>query len=132
MPGRCEIGDRELELHRADGHTVDGMAVWIPWARVLVAGDYLSTVEIPTLDGRGDLDAYLATLERLRTLLEGSEHVVPGHGPVLDGRRALSVLAEDIAYLRSLVQRGVDAELPATRRGAAQRRLHQENLAALR
>ena len=48
VPGRCGIGDHELELHRADGHTVDGMAIWIPWARVLVAGDYLSTVEPPT------------------------------------------------------------------------------------
>ena len=54
VPGRCEIGDHELELHPADGHTVDGMAIWIPWARVLVAGDYLSTVEPPTLDDGGD------------------------------------------------------------------------------
>ena len=41
------LGERELELHPADGHTSDGTAVWIPWARVLVAGDYLSPVEIP-------------------------------------------------------------------------------------
>jgi glyoxylase-like metal-dependent hydrolase (beta-lactamase superfamily II) len=132
VPGRCEIGARELELYRADGHTADGMAVWIPWARVLVAGDYLSAVEIPTLNARDTVEAYLATLERLRTPLEGSEHVVPGHGPVLDGPRALSVLAEDVAYLRALIESAADAELPATRRGAAQRRLHRENLAALR
>ncbi len=49
VPGRCAIGDSELELHRAEGHTADGMALWIPWARVLLAGDYLSAVEIPTL-----------------------------------------------------------------------------------
>ncbi len=66
VPGRCDIGEEELELHAAEGHTADGMAVWIAWARVLVAGDYLSPVEIPTLSEGGALDAYLATLERLR------------------------------------------------------------------
>ncbi len=99
VPGRCGIGDHELELHPADGHTVDGMAVWIPWARVLVAGDYLSTVEPPTLNDGGDRDAYLATLARLRPLLASAERVVPGHGPVLDSARALEVLEENIEAL---------------------------------
>ncbi|HEU4701569.1 MAG TPA: MBL fold metallo-hydrolase, partial [Conexibacter sp.] len=30
VPGYCSLGDRELELHPADGHTSDGTAVWIP------------------------------------------------------------------------------------------------------
>ena len=99
VPGRCGIGDHELELHQADGHTVDGMAVWIPWARVLVAGDYLSTVEPPTLNDGGNREAYLATLERLRPLLASAEHIVPGHGPVLNAERALGVLEENVASL---------------------------------
>jgi len=131
VPGRCEIGEAELELHVADGHTTDGMAIWIPWARVLVAGDYLSTVEIPTLSEGGRRDAYLATLERLRPLAAAAEHVVPGHGPVTDGARALGVLEEDIAYLRALGERGAAAELPPGRRSREQRRLHARNVAAL-
>jgi glyoxylase-like metal-dependent hydrolase (beta-lactamase superfamily II) len=99
VPGRCGIGDHELELHPADGHTVDGMAVWIPWARVLVAGDYLSTVEPPDVGEGGSVEAYLATLARLRPLLASAEHVVPGHGPVLDSARALEVLEENVAML---------------------------------
>jgi glyoxylase-like metal-dependent hydrolase (beta-lactamase superfamily II) len=131
VPGRCAVGDHELELHAAGGHTPDGMAVAIPWARVLVAGDYLSTVELPTLNDGGDLDAYLATLGRLRELLERAEHIVPGHGPVLDRERALAVLDEDAAYLHALCELGAEAELPAGRSSAAQRRLHRENVAAL-
>jgi glyoxylase-like metal-dependent hydrolase (beta-lactamase superfamily II) len=131
VPGRCGVGDRELELYATGGHTGDGMAVLIPWAHVLVAGDYLSTVELPTLDHGGDLDTYLATLERLRALLEHVEHVVPGHGPVLDGDRALNVLEEDTGYLRALGERGSRAGLPAGRRNEAQRRRHSENVAAL-
>jgi glyoxylase-like metal-dependent hydrolase (beta-lactamase superfamily II) len=136
VPGRCGIGERELELHPTAGHTADGMAVWVPWARVLLAGDYLSSVEIPTL-GEGSvppfagrsLEAYHATLERLRPLVEEAERVVPGHGPVLDSARALAVLAEDVAYLEDLDKRGAEAELPAGRRTAFQRHLHGENAA---
>jgi glyoxylase-like metal-dependent hydrolase (beta-lactamase superfamily II) len=158
VPGRCGIGELELELHRTDGHTADGMAVWIPWARVLVAGDYLSAVEIPSLERRAEtrvggppaaaatqsadaapatqsatadaaLDAYLATLERLRPLAESAAHVVPGHGPVLDAERALAVLEEDLAYLQALGEQGAEAELPGGRRTRAQRARHSENVA---
>lgn len=131
VPGRCDVGDRELELHEATGHTSDGMAIMIPWAAVLVAGDYLSPVEIPTLNDGGDLDAYLATLERLRGPAGRAAHVVPGHGPVLDGERALEILEQDVAYLKALGELGAEAELPEGRRGAQQRRLHGENVAAL-
>lgn len=131
VPGRCEIGARELELHDACGHTPDGLAVWIPWARVLVAGDYLSPVEIPTLNNGGDLHAYLATLERLRPLVAAAQHVVPGHGPVADAGRALTVLDEDVAYLNELRRLGADAALPAGRGGRQQKLIHGENVGAL-
>jgi glyoxylase-like metal-dependent hydrolase (beta-lactamase superfamily II) len=130
VPGRCAIGAGELQLHEATGHTVDGMAVWIGWARVLVAGDYLSSIEVPTLAaGEGMIDAYLATLERLAPIVAEVEHVVPGHGPVLDHARALAVLDEDRAYLNALGERGEEAELPPGRRSKAQRELHAQNVA---
>lgn len=100
VPGHCEIGVRDLQLHPAGGHTEDGMAIWLDWARVLVAGDYLSTVEPPQVDGSPD--AYLATLERLRPLVESAERVVPGHGPVLDSRRALDLLEESRAIVAGM------------------------------
>jgi glyoxylase-like metal-dependent hydrolase (beta-lactamase superfamily II) len=120
VPGHVGVGDHELELHPADGHTADGMAVWAPWARVLVCGDYLSPVEIPLLSETGSRDAYLATLERLRPLVEQADWVVPGHGAAIDGARAAAILDEDVRYL-------TDWELPLTRRTAAQRAIHAEN-----
>lgn len=128
VPGSCEIGPHELALHPAEGHTSDGMIVWIGWAGVLVAGDYLSPVEIPVLGEGGSIDAYLATLERLRPLVSAAKHVVPGHGTVLDSTRAATVLEEDIAYLRALSERGAAAELPGGRRTKAQRHIHSENV----
>jgi glyoxylase-like metal-dependent hydrolase (beta-lactamase superfamily II) len=131
VPGRCEVGERELELHAADGHTTDGMAIHMPWAGVLVAGDYISSVEIPALNAGDTVDAYLATLERLRSLVVQVEHVVPGHGPVTDGARALAVLEEDVAYLEGLRTRRAEVELPASRRSRQQRAIHAENVRAL-
>jgi len=140
VPGRCGVGDAELELHSATGHTGDCMAVWIPWAQVLVSGDYLSDVEIPSLRSReawleasghpaqDALEEYLATLERLHPLVAAAEHVVPGHGSVLDREAALRVLREDIAYLLALRARGDDVELPERRCSKAQRELHEQNV----
>jgi glyoxylase-like metal-dependent hydrolase (beta-lactamase superfamily II) len=131
VPGRCEIGDSELELHPAGGHTIDGMAIHMPWAGVLVVGDYLSSIEIPALNAGDTVEAYLATLERLRPLLGQAEHVVPGHGPFTDGAHALQMLEEDVAYLNELREHGADAELPAARRSRQQRAIHTENVCAL-
>jgi glyoxylase-like metal-dependent hydrolase (beta-lactamase superfamily II) len=129
VPGYCGLGDRELELHPADGHTVDGMAVWIGWAEVLVCGDYLSPVEIPTSEG--GIDAYLATLVRLEPLVAAAAHVIPGHGGPIDGERALKLLREDRAYLEALRSDPGSAPLPPLRRDREQRRLHAENAARL-
>ena len=131
MPGKLEVGDQELELHPAEGHTVDGMAVWVPWARVLVCGDYLSPIEIPMLSPGSSISAYLATLARLEPLVEQAEHVVPGHGEPLDGTRAGAILREDRAYLEDLREHGADAKLPLARRTGEMRKVHAENVQAL-
>ena len=130
VPGYCGLGERELELHPADGHTVDGMAIWIPWAKVLVCGDYLSPVEIPTPEV--SIEGYLATLERLEPLIEQAEFVVPGHGGPIDAKTAQHLLLEDREYLRHLRDdRSPVPALPTARRDAEQRRLHEANLSRL-
>lgn len=100
VPGQCEIGPHELQLHQADGHTEDGMAIWLDWAKVLVVGDYLSTVEGPQVGGSAA--AYLATLERLRPLVELAEYVVPGHGSVLVAGTALELLEEARLFVATM------------------------------
>jgi len=120
VPGKLELGGGELELHTADGHVADGMAIWVPWARVLIAGDYLSPVEIPMISEGGSRSGYLATLRRLEPLVEAAGHVVPGHGAVLDPARAAAILREDVAYLET-------GELPLARRSPVQRKIDAEN-----
>ncbi len=129
VPGKLGLGDGELELLPADGHTQDGMAIWSPAHRVLCCGDYLSPVEIPWLQEQGDRAAYLATLRRLAPYVEQADWVVPGHGSHLDPQRALAILREDTAYLEAL---GGDdpqaAPLPLARRGRRMNEIHAENV----
>jgi hypothetical protein len=87
---------------------------------VLVCGDYLSDVEIPTF---GDRELYGMTLERLRPLVEAAEMVVPGHGSPLTRDVALRILEEDLAYLAG-------GALPRGRDNPVQRRMHERNPAA--
>ena len=102
VPGSVELGPEELELHPADGHTPDGMAVMARWCGVLCAGDYLSSVEIPMVRPAG-----ARRLPRharpAGTARGGGGTVVPG--PRLaptTGRRALRILDEDVDYLDAL------------------------------
>ncbi|HLH64605.1 MAG TPA: MBL fold metallo-hydrolase [Solirubrobacteraceae bacterium] len=135
VPGRIQLGSgaqaRELELHPTGGHTSDGVAYWLEWARVLVCGDHLSPVEIPALSPSGGVHAYLQTLERLRPLVARCEWVVPGHGAPIGRERALAVLEEDAAYLGALRDLGESAPLPASRDDHVQRRAHAANVAFL-
>jgi glyoxylase-like metal-dependent hydrolase (beta-lactamase superfamily II) len=132
VPGSVELGEEELELHPAEGHTSDGTAVFAPWCGVLACGDYLSDVEIPGLGEGGSPEAYRATLARLAPLVERAETVVPGHGSPLDREAALRVLDEDVAYLDALERGEERPRLPAGRDSHRQRELHAENVAFLR
>jgi glyoxylase-like metal-dependent hydrolase (beta-lactamase superfamily II) len=119
VPGYVGLGDEELELHPAEGHTADGTAVFARWAGVLCVGDYLSDVEIPMVS---DLAEYQATLARLGPLVEAADVVVPGHGSPHDRDTALRLLDEDLAYLDEL------RSLPTGRDTKTQRRVHEQNL----
>jgi glyoxylase-like metal-dependent hydrolase (beta-lactamase superfamily II) len=139
VPGRLEIGPRppaaptahEIELHPTSGHTADGVAYWLPWARTLVCGDYLSPVEIPAVSAGGSVGAYRETLARLQPLVAQAEWVIPGHGAPVDAARAEQIRAADDAYLAQLETDPGSATLPPDRRTAPQRRLHEENLKLL-
>jgi glyoxylase-like metal-dependent hydrolase (beta-lactamase superfamily II) len=129
VPGSIEIGDAEIELHPADGHTRDGTALFARFAGVLVCGDYLSDVEIPLIASAGSLDDYRATLARLAPLIQAAEVVVPGHGAPHDRDTALRILDEDVDYLDALERGEERPAMPAGRDTSRQRAIHADNLA---
>ena len=128
VPGTLELGEHELQLLPADGHTQDGMAVWAPFAGVLCPGDYLSPSEIPLIEQHGSASAYLATLRRLQPYVEQAEWVVSGHGGPIDAPRALAIMREDMAYVEALLDDPTQVKLPIARSDSRQRELHEQNV----
>jgi glyoxylase-like metal-dependent hydrolase (beta-lactamase superfamily II) len=131
VPGHVELGDHELELHTAEGHTPDGMAVWAPWLGVLCTGDYLCPVEIPWISLGGSVDDYRNTLARLAPLVEAADAVVPGHGAPQTSAAALRQIDEDSDYLDALERGDERPTLPKHRDTKRQREIHAANLALL-
>jgi glyoxylase-like metal-dependent hydrolase (beta-lactamase superfamily II) len=132
VPGSIELGTEELELHPADGHTSDGLAVMARWCGVLCAGDYLSGVEIPMISPGGSLADYRSTLARLAPLVEAAATIVPGHGAPHTRDDALRILDQDADYLDALERGEEKPALPGGRDTREQRRIHSENLERLR
>ena len=131
VPGYLELGQIEIELHPADGHTSDGTALLAEFAGLLAPGDYLSNLEIPWLSPSGSLGDYRATLARLAPLVERAETVVPGHGGPHTREAALRLLDEDLEYLDALERGEERPKLPQARDSARQREIHVENLTLL-
>lgn len=88
-------------------HCRGSAALVLPGSAVLVAGDVLSDVEIPLLDGAADdpVGDYRRTLDVLEAAAAryGVRHLVPGHGHVGDAAELQCRMAADRAYLDALV-----------------------------
>ncbi len=128
VPGEIEVGGEWADLVEAPGHTEDGTALHADWIGLLCCGDYLSDVEIPLLSAAGSLEGYVATLERLRPLVQAAATVVPGHGSPCNSRTALRRLEEDLAYLEGIPKGDANQALPAGRDTPRQREIHKANL----
>ena len=95
-----------------DGHSPGHGPLWLPGARVLLAGDMLSDVELPLPqdppdpgryggDGDARLVAYLEGLDRLAPVVRRAAVLVPGHGRVTD--EPVRRLDADRRYLDDLL-----------------------------
>lgn len=90
-----------LELVEHDAHVPGHTAVWLPEARILLAGDMLSDVEPPLPeDGPDPVGAYRRGLGVLAPFVARAAWVVPGHGH--PGQDAPARLAADRRALEAL------------------------------
>ena len=128
MPGRLDLGEKELELHPAEGHTADGLALFARSLGLLVVGDYLSDVELPMISRAARSRTTARRWRASRRWWRRRETVVPGHGSPHGRATALRILDEDVDYLDALERGEERPPLPDGRAGKAQRRLHSENL----
>ena len=101
---------REVILHEHDAHARGHVAVEIPDAGTVLAGDMLSDVELPMPDDEdADLVPYLVGLDRLAPVLARCRVLVPGHGTPTDD--PLDRLDADRRYLDAVLS-GRDPQDP--------------------
>ena len=103
-------GPWAMVLRDAPGHSASQLSLHLPHARILLAADMLSDIEIPTLDG--PVAPYLETLRALAPLAEHGaiETLVPGHGSIARGPEAVvGRLHRDVQYLETLQREIVQA-----------------------
>lgn len=122
---RLNVSGRELVLHPHDAHARGHLAVEIPDAAVLLAGDMLSDVELPYPDAdEPDLTLYFEGLERLAPVVARCNVLVPGHGTPTNNPMAR--LDADRRYLDAVLSgRPVDDTRLA---GEGMREIHQRTV----
>ncbi len=95
----------ELEVIRLDGHCQGSSAFLFSKQGVLCIGDHLSDIEPPSLDDASEaLESYLVSLERIETLINEAELVIPGHGSPAAASEARERLEADRNYLENLAR----------------------------
>lgn len=79
------MGGKEIHLREIHGHTRGDTIAWLPEARVLVAGDLVTTADsIPVIVNYEDGGSWVALESALGELAEYDfDYLVPGHGPVI-------------------------------------------------
>ncbi len=138
------VGQRQLRLFHAPGHSPDGIAVLALGDKVLICGD--AVMPVPYIVS-GGLEPMRGTLRALKAVRP--DFCVQGHGDVLLRGEVTEAIDANLAYLDSIEARVTDV---LDRRGSSEElaaidieacglsripldglvsRLHQENLQAL-
>lgn len=81
-----DIGNRKLHLFPTPGHSQDGISIYLPEERLLIAGDSVVTGIVPAI-GDGDSIVLETSLRKLGELT--IDVMIPGHGPVVYGADAV-------------------------------------------
>lgn len=112
-PSEADLGPWHAVFRAGRGHTEDGLLISFPEEGLLVAGDYLSALEIPAayvsvVDYRATLHTLIGVIER-----ERPAHVVVGHGPPHTADGALRIADQDLDYIEAVLafaEAGCNAE----------------------
>lgn len=110
-----DLGGRTIRWLHTPGHSPDSVSALVVDEKVLIAGDAVVTAIVPAIsagDGR-DLEQSLHRLAQLE-----AETLIPGHGPVVQGRDAVrgwllweaEYLSTGRRLVRAALDRGGNAE----------------------
>jgi glyoxylase-like metal-dependent hydrolase (beta-lactamase superfamily II) len=137
-PADVRLGAWRAVCTPAPGHTDDGLITWLPEEHLLVVGDYLSALEIPSC--YHSVQEYRGTLQTLISLIERErpQFIVVGHGRPHTSEEALRLADEDLDYIEAVLayaeagcppDRAEKIAVPARVAGAGDDAVHAANVA---
>jgi cyclase len=95
-----DLGGRAVQLFRfGPGNGPGDTIAYVPEARAAWTGNFLCHAGIAPMLLQGGPEPYIASLQHMRDDLPELETIIPGHGPVGNGREAIDWL---IGYLGDL------------------------------
>lgn len=100
-----DLGGRPLKIIAIPGHTHGSIAILDINARVLYAGDTISTAIIYMFGRERSLPLYIKSLEKLEEMRGEFDRIYPSHGKADVGNDA-------IALVRVELQKAINKELP--------------------
>lgn len=107
------INDHEAYVfHLETAHTDGDAAIYFRNANVLASGDVVFHSLFPYIDlgNGGDVDGYIAAMQKLVSMIDDDTIVIPGHGAMTDkaGMEAdLAMLVEARSRVKALVDEGM-------------------------
>jgi len=75
-----DIGGRRFEVLHLPGHTWGSIALLDRENRIVVVGDLVSSMPVFMFGEDRDLDAYIASMEKLSDMKSAFDEIYPGHG----------------------------------------------------
>lgn len=102
VPGVHDLHGFHFELIELPGHCPGQAGFVFPHQGVAFVGDVLSEVEVPTVPNRAVIAEYLATLDKLESLITSVHWIIPGHGTPATTSEAMGRLSLDRTYLLKL------------------------------
>jgi glyoxylase-like metal-dependent hydrolase (beta-lactamase superfamily II) len=101
-----DLGGRSFEVILIPGHTPGSIALLDRENRVLLSGDSVKADTVYAFGQGRDLDAYIASLEKLNRIKDSFDRVLPSHGELFVSPDIISELIEGAVKLKQ-------KELPA-------------------
>jgi len=98
-----DLGSKFVELwHLGPGNAPGDTVVYVPDAKVAWTGNFLMSAGIPPMLLEGGPGPYIETLKAMQSMLDVTT-IVPGHGPMGEGKAALENFIAYMQYLQEHV-----------------------------
>ncbi len=101
------FGGHTFQLrHVGSAHTLGDAFIWMPDTEVMFTGDIVYVERMLGIGAAGDTLSWTEVFEAMTVY--NPKHIVPGHGPATDLKRATAETYDYLIYLRTMVGRLIE------------------------